>query len=220
MLKKMMQRTTLLALALLCLLCCFSCSHKAPAFGELDFTPVDLSAYEQTDEVTDLVKISVVGFGDIVIRLYPEVAPKTVKNFQNLVAQKFYDGLIFHRVVENFVIQTGSPTGDGVGGSAEKIKGEFKANGFENNLKHIKGTVSMARVGNDKNSASSQFFIVHKTSSNNSTSLNGKYASFGYVIEGMDVVDKIAKVPVRSEDESTPITPVVIESIRFIKPVK
>ena len=219
MLKKTFVRPVLVALALLYMCCFLSCSRRAPEFGELDFTPIDPAEYEQTDEVTDLVKISVVDFGDIVIRLYPEVAPKTVKNFQSLVAQKFYDGLIFHRVVENFVVQTGSPTGDAPGGSSERIKGEFDDNGFENNLKHIKGTVSMARGASDMDSASSQFFIVHKTTTQNSAMLNGKYASFGYVIYGMDVVDAIAKRPVRSDD-SKPITPIVIESICFIKPIE
>ena len=218
---KSITRTLCVVLSLiLTLLCCLSCARKAPVFGELDFSPVTPGDCVETDEITTLVKVSVADFGDIIIRLYPEVAPKTVENFQTLVSQKFYDGLIFHRVMEGFMIQTGSPTGNGIGGSSEKIKGEFDTNGFENNLKHIKGTVSMARLPNDKNSASSQFFIVHETNSNTS-SLNGKYASFGYVICGMDMVNAIAKTPVKNTvdgEKSIPITTVVIESIRFIKP--
>lgn len=202
-------------LLILSLFCCLSCTRKPPVFGELDFSPITPDEYVETDEATTLVKISVVDFGDIIIRLYPEVAPKTVENFQSLVAEKFYDGLIFHRVVEGYVIQTGSPTGNGIGGSSQTIKGEFDSNGFENNLKHIKGTVSMARLSHDMDSASSQFFIVHQTNQN-SSKLNGEYASFGYVIHGMDVVNAIAKTPVI--EKSIPITPVVVESIRFIKP--
>ncbi len=210
----------------LALLMCFSllalsgCStHKAPAFAELDFTAVDPAACVETDEVTTLVKLSVKDFGDIIIRLYPEVAPKTVANFQMLVSQHFYDGLTFHRVMKDFMVQTGDPDGNGTGGSEDEIKGEFNTNGFKNNLKHIRGTVSMARRGNDNNSASSQFFIVHKTNSS-STKLNGKYASFGYVIAGMEVVDAIASVPVAATDRgemSIPKTAVTIDTIRFVK---
>ena len=216
-------RILALILALTLSLCTFalsSCStHKAPAFAELDFTAVDPAACVETDEITTLVKLSVKDFGDIIIRLYLDVAPKTVANFQKLVSEHFYDGLIFHRVMEDFMIQTGDPDGDGTGGSEKEIKGEFSKNGFENNLKHIRGTVSMARRGNDNNSASSQFFIVHKTNSS-STYLNGKYASFGYVIAGMDVVDAIATVPVVATQDgemSIPKTAVVIDTIRFVK---
>ena len=197
------------------------CARKAPAFAELDFSSVDPDALIEVDSPTNLVKISVEGFGDVIVRLYPEVAPKTVKNFQSLVSQHFYDGLTFHRVVTDFMIQTGDPEGTGLGGSGQEIRGEFSVNGFENNLKHIKGTVSMARRGDDNNSASSQFFIVQKTSSSNSSALNGNYASFGYVVYGMEVVDAIAKVPVRNNastnEKSVPITPVAISTIRFVK---
>ena len=220
-----MKSTRILTLVL-ALVICFSalllsgCSkHNAPAFAELDFTAVDPAACVETDEVTNLVKLSVKDFGDIIIRLYPEAAPKTVANFQMLVSEHFYDGLTFHRVMKDFMIQTGDPNGDGTGGSEKEIKGEFNINGFENNLKHIRGTVSMARLGNDNNSASSQFFIVHKTNSS-ASSLNGKYASFGYVIAGMDVVDAIASVPVVATEKgemSIPKTAVTIDTIRFVK---
>ncbi|MBR0442917.1 MAG: peptidylprolyl isomerase [Clostridia bacterium] len=213
------------SLLLSVLLCLFAlllcgCAHKAPDFAELDFTTVDPAACTETDEVTDLVKISVKGFGDIIVRLYPNVAPKTVENFQNLVADHYYDGLIFHRVVKGFMIQGGDIDGDGVtNDGTPTIKGEFSANGFENNLKHIRGVISMARLSNDMNSASTQFFIVHKTDL--ASDLNGDYASFGYVIAGIEVVDAIANVPVKNnatgKEKSTPVTPVVIESVRFVK---
>ncbi len=221
----MKSRFRFVCLALTMLMCLsstlfFGCARKAPAFAELDFSTVDPETCVEVDTPTNLVKISVENFGDIILRLYPEVAPKTVQNFQNLVSQKFYDGLTFHRVVKDFMIQTGDPEGTGLGGSGKSIRGEFSNNGFENNLKHISGTVSMARTSDDNNSASSQFFIVHKTNTNTS-SLNRNYAAFGYVIYGMDVVDAIAKVPVRNNmsnnEKSTPITSVVISSARFVE---
>ena len=128
--------------------------------------------------------------GDIMkIELYPDIAPKTVENFVSLVSKGFYDGLIFHRVINGFMIQGGDPEGTGMGGPGYSIPGEFSQNGFENNLKHTEGVISMAR-SMDPNSAGSQFFIMHKTSPH----LDGSYAAFGKVIEGLDVVDKIATV--------------------------
>ena len=124
----------------------------------------------------------------IKLELYPDKAPITVANFEKLVKQGFYDGLIFHRVIKDFMIQGGDPTGTGMGGSDEKIKGEFKANGVKNDLSHLRGVVSMARA-QSMNSASSQFFICHA----DSTFLDGKYAAFGKVIDGMDAVDEIAE---------------------------
>lgn len=123
----------------------------------------------------------------IEIELYPEVAPITVANFEKLVKEGFYDGLIFHRVIPGFMIQGGDPTGTGRGGSSERIKGEFASNGVKNTLKHTRGVISMAR-SNDPNSASSQFFIMHMDAPH----LDGDYAAFGKVVSGMDVVDEIA----------------------------
>ena len=120
--------------------------------------------------------------------LYPEVAPNTVNNFLSLVQKGFYDGIIFHRVIEGFMIQGGDPKGVGTGGPGYHIKGEFKANGVENPVKHERGVLSMARAMNP-NSAGSQFFIMHKAA----PYLDGEYAAFGKVIEGMDVVNKIAE---------------------------
>ena len=197
--------------------------HKAPLFAELDFTAVDPANCRETDSVTNYVRIKVsiassetqdrATYEDIIIRLYPDVAPETVENFQKLVSEKFYDGLTFHRVIKNFMIQGGCPKGDGTGDAGQDIKGEFASNGFENNLKHIRGVVSMAR-GQAYDSASCQFFIVHNTT--NSTHLNGDYAAFGYVVAGMDTVDAIANGAVDSA--SKPLRTVTIESIRFVDP--
>lgn len=144
---------------------------------------VDASALEGTKAVID-----VKDYGKITVELYPNYAPKTVANFVKLAESGFYDGLTFHRIMEGFMIQGGDPKGNGTGGSDENIVGEFSANGFtQNTLSHKRGVISMAR-SNDMNSASSQFFIVHK----DSTFLDGQYAAFGEVTDGMDVVDKIA----------------------------
>ncbi len=142
-----------------------------------------------------MVRIEMENGAKIEIELYPEVAPKTVENFENLVKEGFYDGLIFHRVIKGFMIQGGDPLGNGMGGSDKKIKGEFRANGFNNTLKHERGVISMARAY-DPNSASSQFFIMHKDAPH----LDGQYAAFGKVVSGMEVVDEIADVPTDYSD--------------------
>ena len=159
-----------------------------------------------------LVLIDVKGKGKIVVELYPDVAPITVKNFKKLVSQGFYDGLIFHRVIKGFVIQGGDPEGTGMGGSADTIKGEFSANGVENNLKHQRGVISMARNSISMDSASSQFFIMHQ----DAPSLDGQYAAFGKVVYGMDVVDEIASVQTNSNDK--PTEDVVMEKVYIITP--
>ena len=125
----------------------------------------------------------------IKLELYPEAAPKTVANFEKLVKEGFYDGLIFHRVIAGFMIQGGDPEGTGMGGASERIVGEFAMNGHKNPIKHTRGVISMARSQNP-NSASSQFFIMHADAPH----LDGQYAAFGRVIEGMDAVDEIAAV--------------------------
>lgn len=125
----------------------------------------------------------------IKIELYPEVAPNTVRNFISLINEKFYDGLTFHRVISGFMIQGGCPQGNGMGGPDYQINGEFNQNGFQNDLAHSRGVISMARAMSP-NSAGSQFFIMHQDAPH----LDGAYAAFGMVIEGMDVVDKIAAV--------------------------
>ena len=127
--------------------------------------------------------------GDVMkAELYPDVAPNTVNNFISLIQKGYYDGLIFHRVIRGFMIQGGCPQGTGTGGPGYQIKGEFRQNGFSNNLKHEPGVLSMARAMHP-DSAGSQFFIMHETSPH----LDGAYAAFGKIIEGMDVVNKIAE---------------------------
>ena len=125
---------------------------------------------------------------EIKLELYPDKAPITTANFLKLVEAGFYDGLIFHRVIKGFMIQGGDPTGTGMGGAKEKIKGEFLANGVANDIKHVRGVISMAR-SKHPDSASSQFFIMHEDSPH----LDGQYAAFGKVIEGMEAVDEIAQ---------------------------
>ena len=133
--------------------------------------------------------------GVIELELYPEIAPKTVENFLKLVNEGFYDGLIFHRVIPGFMIQGGDPQGNGMGGAKQNVVGEFKANGFDNPIKHVRGVISMARAYNP-NSASSQFFIMHA----NAPHLDGQYAAFGKVVSGMEVVDEIASIPTDYSD--------------------
>ena len=145
--------------------------------------------------------------GDIIkAELYPEVAPNTVNNFISLVSKGFYDGLIFHRVIPGFMIQGGDPKGTGVGGPGYSIKGEFTANRFKNDLKHDRGVLSMARTM-APNSAGSQFFIMHE----NSPHLDGQYAAFGKVIEGIEAVDTIANV--RTDYHDKPRTPQVMKKV-------
>jgi len=132
--------------------------------------------------------ITVEKFGEIELELYGDKAPITVRNFIDLAKDGFYDGLTFHRIIENFMIQGGCPKGDGTGNSSEYIKGEFESNGVSNDISHTRGVISMARGGHDNNSASCQFFIVHQ----DSQYLDGDYAAFGKVTKGMEVVDKIA----------------------------
>lgn len=136
------------------------------------------------------------GNGSVIrAELYPETAPNTVNNFISLINKGFYDGLIFHRVIRGFMIQGGCPDGSGMGGPGYEIKGEFDRNGVKNPLKHTEGVLSMARA-QDPDSAGSQFFIMHK----NAPHLDGSYAAFGKVIEGMDVVDMIAETPTDYSD--------------------
>lgn len=136
-----------------------------------------------------MVRIEMENGGVITLELDRTAAPKTVENFEKLVKEGFYDGLIFHRVIRGFMIQGGDPTGTGMGGAKENIVGEFALNGHQNPISHVRGVISMARA-QDFDSASSQFFIVHE----DATYLDGQYAAFGKVVEGMDVVDAIAGV--------------------------
>lgn len=157
---------------------------------------------------------AVVGENAFIITLYPDVAPITCENFEGLVKNGFYDGLTFHRVIDDFMAQGGDPNGDGTGGSDKEIKGEFSSNGVENNLSHQRGVISMAR-SMDMNSASSQFFICYA----DCTFLDGQYAAFGEVKEGMEVVDSFLKVERTMGGDgapSAPVEPIVMEKVAMI----
>ena len=159
------------------------------------------------------VEIIIKDYGTIQLELDRKNAPITVENFLNLIEDKFYDNLTFHRIIEGFMIQGGDPEGNGTGGSSKTIKGEFSANGVNNKLSHVRGTISMAR-SNEYDSASSQFFIMHE----DNLGLDGNYAAFGKVTSGMEVVDEIAKNTKVEDDNGTVLSKnqPVIESIRII----
>ena len=145
------------------------------------------------------VEIEVQDYGTIALELDANVAPISVTNFIELAKSGFYDGLTFHRIIEGFMIQGGDPKGNGTGGSENPIKGEFEANGVKNTISHKRGVISMARRSNDYNSASSQFFIMHK----DKDYLDGAYAAFGHVTSGMEVVDAIAENTPVLDDNGT-----------------
>lgn len=203
--------TKFIALALVMLLLT-SCGEekKLPTHDDTENGTVEEVSFSETDLETDFVKIEMMDGGIMIVELYPEIAPETVKNFKKLVKEGFYNGIIFHRVIEGFVIQGGDPTGTGRGGSKETIKGEFGINGFTNNLRHQRGVISMAR-SNDYDSASSQFFICHGDCR---ASLDGRYAGFGKLIAGFDVLDKIATTKTNASDK--PVEDQRISSIKFV----
>jgi peptidyl-prolyl cis-trans isomerase B (cyclophilin B) len=185
---------------LISLLILGGCEAKTPEIVvEFDPTVVDPSVYPVATielETGELIKIS----------LFPEIAPNTVNNFIELSQEGFYDGLGFHRVIKDFMIQGGDPLGTGMGGPGYTIKGEFTANGFSNGLKHTRGVLSMAR-SREMDTAGSQFFIVQK----DYKSLDEQYASFGYVFEGMEVVDRIAGVEKDKNDK--PLEAIIMKTI-------
>lgn len=149
---------------------------------------------------------------EFTIETAPQYAPETCSNFIELVESGFYNGLTFHRVIDGFVAQGGDPSGDGTGGSGKPIKGEFAANGFEQNtLSHTRGVISMARRGGDMDSATSQFFICY----DDVTDLDGQYAAFGSVVEGMETVDKFLEI--KRDAAGMPETPIVIKEMKVIK---
>ncbi len=196
---------SLLICAVLFCLCFAGCGEK-PQDAPIDAT-------QQTK-----VKVVMEGGGEFVIELYPEYAPETCQNFIKLVNEGFYEGLTFHRIVDGFMAQGGSSDGKGYEGSGETIHGEFAVNGFEQNtLSHTRGVISMARA-QDYNSGSSQFFICY--SDNYTSSLDGRYAGFGKVIEGMEVVDGFTDVQRTynmSGELAVPVEPIVIKSMTVIK---
>nr|WP_306983474.1 peptidylprolyl isomerase [Alkalicoccobacillus murimartini] len=181
--------------------------------GTSDIEPEDTTSgedpvSEEPSGETVTVNMTMDNGGEVVMELYPDIAPKTVDNFVSLAEDGFYDGLTFHRVIPGFMVQGGDPDGDGTGGPDHSVEGEFSSNGFQNDLKHERGVLSMAR-SQDPNSAGSQFFIVLEDSSH----LDGDYAGFGKVIEGMDVVDEIASVETGSQDEPVEGQEQIIQSI-------
>ena len=194
----------------------------APAAAEstaLAATSTNTEGIEENDESKEKVMVEMVmkNGGVIKLELDPEAAPITVENFVKLAGEGFYDGLVFHRVVKDFMIQGGDPDGNGTGGPGYGIKGEFASNGWDaNTISHTKGVISMARSGNP-DSAGSQFFITHGDAS----FLDGDYAAFGSVVEGMDVVDRIATADTdwdsSGREKSVPLEPEVIETIRVLE---
>ena len=177
---------------------------------------IENEKYIESEEATNYIKIDVNNYGIMIAELYPKVAPITVENIKEWIKEKFYDGIIFHRVIKDFMIQTGDPTGTGMGGSEKEIKGEFEINGIKNNISHTRGVLSMARRGSNPetedtmNSASSQFFIVHQ----DSNFLDGSYASFGKLLNGYDILDKIATTSTDQNDK--PLNDIKMNSIRFV----
>jgi len=169
------------ALCILALLLCAGCGQRAPEAPQT-------AAPAEGGAGIHHAQITVKDCGVITLELDGDTAPITVENFMKLSREGFYDGLTFHRIIDGFMIQGGDPSGNGTGGAAEKIKGEFAANGVENNIDHVKGVISMAR-SQDFDSASSQFFIMV----GDAAYLNGNYAAFGHVTEGIEVVEQIAK---------------------------
>lgn len=181
-------------------------------------TPNDTAAAPSENEEDYLsglhhVEIDIKDYGKITLELDADTAPVTVTNFIHLAEDGFYDGLTFHRIISGFMIQGGDPLGNGTGGSDKEIKGEFSSNGMENDISHVRGVISMAR-SNAPDSASSQFFIVHE----DSTFLDGNYAAFGHVTEGIEIVDKIcADTPVQDDNGTvSPEDQPTITSIRVL----
>ena len=181
------------------LICAFMVCTLITACGDkTEKTPENTAAPEASADITQkeenkiMVEITMKDGGKMQLELYPDVAPATVENFVKLVNDGFYDGLTFHRIIKGFMIQGGDPEGTGMGGSKDTIKGEFKQNGVQNDLKHTRGVISMARSQNP-NSASSQFFIMH----DGAPYLDGQYAAFGKMVSGFEELDKLAETPVQ-----------------------
>lgn len=169
-----------------------ACGDKTEKTPENTAAPEASADITQKEENKIMVEITMKDGGKMQLELYPDVAPATVENFVKLVNDGFYDGLTFHRIIKGFMIQGGDPEGTGMGGSKDTIKGEFKQNGVQNDLKHTRGVISMARSQNP-NSASSQFFIMH----DDAPYLDGQYAAFGKMVSGFEELDKLAETPVQ-----------------------
>lgn len=221
------RRMIILAAALACCLIAVAVILISTLGGKQEAKPVlnmdqiraeidsmEVSDFEPSDTPTDYVLMTLPDYGQIVVKLRPDIAPISVQNFKDLVARHYYDGTLFHRVMPGFMIQGGA-------GSEQltPIKGEFASNGVENNLLHIRGVLSMARA-EEKDSATSQFFLMHQ----DKASLNGNYAAFGYIVAGLDTVDKVCNVSLginpTSGEKSVPLFDVVLESAVFVTPKK
>ena len=205
---KIIKAIILCTVAALALCSCTKSTTKAPQSTAVSAEKTDISALtENTQNITIELENGYV----IKAELYPDIAPITVKNFTKLIEDKFFDGLIFHRVIEGFMIQGGGYDKNMTSKKADSIKGEFASNGVDNPLKHERGVLSMART-NKKDSASSQFFIMHKTSPH----LDGEYAAFGKVTEGMEFVDAIAAAKTTTYQNvmsDVPVDPIIIKTI-------
>jgi cyclophilin family peptidyl-prolyl cis-trans isomerase len=189
---------------------------------EAEIDSMQVGSFTETKNKTDYVRFNVQGYGSFVVRLRPDIAPATVENFQGLVAKKYYDGITFHRVVKDFMIQGGDPDGNGTGGDSadgKKLKGEFAVAGVRNELSHITGVISMARRGDPYfDSATSQFFICNADASR---SLDRKYAGFGYVVAGLEVVLMVSDAEVTynayGTERSVPVEKIIIEKVSFVE---
>lgn len=195
----------------------FTSDDESVQSSTVDSTEKENSSEEETDMTNTKVKVVMENGGEFIIELYPEYAPKTVANFLKLVKEGFYDGLTFHRVVDNFMCQGGDPDGTGMGGSDETIYGEFASNGWaQNTLSHTRGVISMAR-SQENNSASSQFFICY---SDYCAALDGSYAAFGKVIEGMEVCDAFCQQERTYNsmgEKAAPVEPIYIKSMTVME---
>ena len=207
-----MKRVWIFVLAAMLAAALWGCAPAPEAVPTPDATEAAEKADAAYNGEAVTATIVVKGFGTIEAELYPDVATQSVYNFCYLTRQGFYDGLIFHRVIDNFMIQGGDPDGTGMGGPGYTIKGEFAANGVENDMKHTRGVLSMARKSAPMDSAGSQFFIMHQPY----PSLDGMYAAFGLVTSGIEVVDAI--VAVEKDGNDKPLEDVVIESITINGP--
>lgn len=176
---------------------------------DIDTSTLDVPYLSYLNDTNPRVVITFENYEPIILELFPDVAPLTVAQITKLVELSFYDGIIFHRIIEGFMIQGGDPTGTGGGGSGEQISGEFNANGVPNRLRHWRGVLSMAR-SSEPNSASSQFFIVHQ----DANFLDGDYAAFGAVIQGFETLDALATVETGEFDR--PVDDVVMQTVRLL----
>lgn len=214
--KKIIRITGIMALMLAMVLVMAGCGGSSSQSEPAEEPPAEEQAAEPAADPIGIhhAEIVIKDIGTVKVELDGDTAPITVQNFMDLANAGFYDGLTFHRIMDGFMIQGGDPNGNGTGGSDKNIKGEFAANGVQNDISHKKGVISMARTAQDMDSASSQFFIVQE----DSEFLDGQYAAFGHVTEGIEFVDAIAKEAKPLDDNGTiaPEEQPVIETVRII----